>query len=177
MHSPPILRTALNFGALSGLGSFVFFLGLYFSDMNPLGPISWFGAWIPILFMVLGSVFYRNNENNGFLNYWVAFRIGFVTATSAAMIFGALIWIFVTVIDSTVLDLYKQESLNALEMTEGMMKNMMGETAFDQSVERIANMDMLDVAASEVLNKILGGVLCAFITAAFVRREHHTQAE
>ena len=139
MHSPPVLKTALNYGALSGVGSFLVFLALYFMNLNPLGPASWMGAWVPLLFMVLATRHYRHYENGGFLRYWQGFRIGFLTASSGALLFGALAWLFVTLVDITVLERFKQESLEALELTEGMLKSMMGDSAFEQSVESINN--------------------------------------
>ena len=89
MQSPPVLKTALNYGALSGLVSFIVFLILYWMNFNPLGPSSWLGAWVPIIFMVLATRHYRNYENGGFLMYWNGFRISFLTACAAAFVFGA----------------------------------------------------------------------------------------
>lgn len=177
MHSPPVLKTALNYGALSGIGSFVVFLILYWMNMNPLGPASWMGAWVPVLFMVLATRHYRNYENGGFLRYWQGFRIGFLTASAGAVLFGSLTWLFVTLFDAEVLERYKQESLQALELTEGIMKSMVGESAFEQSVESITNLEIGDVVSSDIFNKMLGGILSGFITAAFLRREPNFQNE
>ena len=168
MQSPPVLKTALNYGALSGLVSFIVFLILYWMNFNPLGPSSWLGAWVPIIFMVLATRHYRNYENGGFLMYWNGFRISFLTACEAA---------FVSYIDGEILDRFKQESLEAMELTEGMMKSIMGESAFDQSVQSITNMEMLEVTSGDIFNKMMGGLLCAFIVAAFLRREPNFQDE
>lgn len=177
MESPPILKTSLNYGALSGLGSFIFFYILYALDKNPLGASSWAGAWIPVLFMVLATRHYRNHENLGYVTYWQAFRIGFLTAAGGALLFGALTWLFVMLIDNAVLDLFKQESLQSLELTEGLMKSIIGESAFEQSVENINSMTMNDVCTSDIFNKVIGGLLSAFITAAFLRREPNYRNE
>ena len=177
MQNPPITRTALNYGALSGLGSFAVFLILYFLGINPLGPSSWAGAWVPLLFMVLASRHYRNFENGGYLIYWQAFRISLLTATAGGIVFGVLSWAFVKMIDPSILDTFKQQSLEALEMTEGMMKSMMGEAAYDQSIESINNMHMEDVAMSDVFYKMFGGLLSAFIIAAFMRRDPNFSSE
>ncbi len=177
MESPPILKTSLNYGALSGLGSFVVFYILYAIGKNPLGPSSWIGAWIPVLIMILATRHYRNHENNGFISYWQAFRIGFLTAAAGALLFGALTWGCITLIDGSVLDTFKQESLEALELTEGMMKSMIGESAFEQSVENINNMSVYEVTTSDIFNKMFGGLLAAFITAAFLRREPNFPTE
>ncbi len=177
MQNPPVIRTALNYGALSGLGSFAVFIILYFLGFNPLGPSSWAGAWIPVVFMVLSSRHYRNIENGGYLLYWQGFRIGLLTASAGALVYGVLSWAFVTVFDPGILDTFKQQSLEALELSEGIMKSMMGEAAYDQSIEGINNMHMEDVAASDVMNKMFGGLIAAFITAAFMRRDPNFSSE
>ncbi|MFN8153262.1 MAG: DUF4199 domain-containing protein [Bacteroidia bacterium] len=177
MQNPPVIRTALNYGALSGLGSFIVFLALYFMGINPLGPASWAGAWVPVVFMVLSSRHYKYVENGGFLFYWQGFRIGLLTACSGALVYGVLSWAFVKIADPGILDAFKQQSLEALEMTEGIMKSMMGEAAYMQSIESINNMHMEDVAASDVFYKMFGGLLTAFITAAFMRRDPNFTSE
>jgi len=177
MQSPPVLKTALNYGALSGLVSFIVFLLLYWMHFNPLGPASWLGAWVPILFMILATRHYRKYENGGFLPYWNGFRIGFLTACASAFVFGALTWFFVTYVDGEILDRFKQESLEAMELTEGMMVSLVGESAFEQSVQSITNMDMFEVTSSDIFNKILGGLLSALIVAGFLKREPNFQEE
>lgn len=177
MQNPPILKTALNYGALSGLVSFIVFMVLYWMNLNPLGPASWLGAWVPILFIILATRHYRNYENGGYLFYWTGFRIGFLTACSAAFVFGALSWFFVSYVDGEILDRFKQESLEAMELTEGMMKSIVGESAFEQSVQSITNMEMIEVTTSDIFNKMLGGLISALIIAAFLRREPNFQNE
>jgi hypothetical protein len=80
-------------------------------------------------------------KTTDFYSYWNGFRISFLTSCSAgALVFGALSWLFVSYIDgdNPRIDTFKQESLEAMELTEGMMKSIMGESQpFDQSVENI----------------------------------------
>ena len=172
MNSPPLLKTALNYGVLCALTSFTVFMGLYWAGLNPLETIiTWVDSWIPIVFMVLAALHYRNRENQGMITYWQAFRMGFLTATFGALLYGAMVWIFGTVGDGQFLDLIKQERLSAMELSEGFMKSFMGESAYEQGLEYINNMDMAFVATEEIRDKTLGGLLCAFITAAFTRRE------
>jgi hypothetical protein len=172
MHPPPsTLKTALNYGVLSGAGSFIFFLVLYASGVNPLGNSSWLGAWIPPLFMALAGIHYRNIENKGIVSYWQAFRIGFLTSSAGALLFAAMTWIFITVWDPAILEQHKQELLAASELTEGVMSEFMGESAYEQSIENISNMDLYDLVMNDAFSKMIGGLVVAFITAAFVRRE------
>jgi len=132
---------------------------------------TWLDSWIPVVFMILATLHYRNRENQGMITYWQAFRMGFLTASFGALLYGAMVWIFGTMGDGQFLDLIRQERLAAMELSEDMMKNFVGDSAFEQAVENITNMDMADVATEDILNKVFGGLLCAFITAAFTRRE------
>ncbi|MCE2846694.1 MAG: DUF4199 domain-containing protein [Sphingobacteriales bacterium] len=177
MHPPSTLKTALNYGVLSGAGSFVFFLFLYLTDTNPLGNASWLGAWIPPLFMVLASIHYRNIENKGIVGYWQAFRIGLLTSSAGALLFAGMAWIFITVWDPTILENHKQELLAATELAEGYMQELIGESAYEQSIENISNMDLYELVMGDAFNKMLGGLVIAFITAAFVRREPYFPEE
>jgi hypothetical protein len=172
MNSPPLLKTALNYGALCAVSCFLVFLGMYWAGINPLGTMTtWLDSWIPVVFMILATLHYRNRENQGMITYWQAFRMGFLTASFGALLYGAMVWIFGTMGDGQFLDLIRQERLAAMELSEDMMKNFVGDSAFEQAVENITNMDMADVATEDILNKVFGGLLCAFITAAFTRRE------
>lgn len=172
MNSPPLLKTALNYGALCAVSCFVAFLGMYWAGINPLGTMTtWLDSWIPVVFMVLATLHYRNRENQGMITYWQAFRMGFLTATACALLYGAMIWIFGTIGDELFLEQIKQERLNAMELSESVLKTYVDESAFDQAIETITNMDMVDVATEDIFNKVFGGLLCAFITAAFTRRE------
>jgi len=132
---------------------------------------TWLDSWIPVVFMILATLHYRNRENQGMITYWQAFRMGFLTASFGALLYGAMVWIFGTMGDGQFLDLIRQERLAAMELSEDMMKNFVGDSAFEQAVENITNMDMADVATEDILNKVFGGLLCAFITAAFTWRE------
>ena len=109
--------------------------------------------------------------------YWSGFGISFLTAFSSAFVFGALSWFFVSYVDGELLDRFKQESLEAMELSEGMMKSIVGESAFDQSVQSITNMEMAELTSTDVFNKIIGGIFCAFIIAAFYKREPNFQDE
>lgn len=171
MHSPPVIRTALNFGALNGLGLFTMFLLLYYSGINALVPTSWHTSWVPILFMILGTRYYRNAENHGFISYWQGFRVSFLTASCGAFVFATLAWIFGSYIDGNVLEEFKQRSLEAVEMTEGMMKSMVGESAYEQYIEDISEVQMSDVVIGDFNNKIIGGLIASLVVAAFLRKD------
>lgn len=174
MDRPSALKTALNYGALSGLAGFGFFLLLHFSGINPLGPASWMGAWVPVVFIVLSTRHFRNHECGGYIEYWPAFRIGFLTAAAGGFLFALLMWAFGTVIDATLLTRFKEESLELLEQSAALSKSMFGESVYQQSLENLQKTDLTTLSIQEFMNKSLGGLLVALITAAIFRKQQPT---
>lgn len=177
MQSPPVIRTALNFGALCGLSNFAVFLILYYSGKNPLSMLSWYAAPLPILFMILATRHYRNRENGGLLRYDQGFRVSFLTSVAGAFVYGAIVWIFITAFDGSIMEMVKQEYLANLELSEGMMKSLLGEEAFEQSLESIDNLTPYNLVTSDVFYKVLGGLICSLIIAAFLRRVPYLKEE
>lgn len=172
MPPTPVLKTALNYGAISGLCSFAFFLLLYFTGLFPLGPASWLGCWIPVVFMVFGTRHHRDHELNGNISYWTAFRGGFLVATCGGLLFALLLYLFGTVMAPGFTDMFKQESYNALEQTKSITESMLGKGMYDEAVRNIDKITLSSIAFQEFMYKSLGGLLAAFITAAAIRRSN-----
>ena len=114
MH-PPLMRTALNIGALYGLRSFAFFLFLYSKGLALGSSSAWLGAWIPVLFTIWGIRFYRDHHCDGYITYWRAFRTGFLTIACGALLFSLMFYLYGILGSSDLLDNYKEEMLKEVE--------------------------------------------------------------
>ena len=161
MNTHPLFKTAMNFGAMSGLGSFAVFLGLYYKGINPLGNASWVGAWIPVVF-VIATKYYRDHFLAGEISYGHAVKIGLLTAIAASFLFALLIYIFVTLIDSTIVTTFKNEKLLELEET----KFMFGDEFYDKMVEGIEKINITTIALNDFFTKMMGALLVTLVTAA-----------
>lgn len=168
---PSALKTASNYGAMSGLASFAFFLLIYWSGSNPLGPVSWLGAWIPVVFMIPSVKKYRDRDCGGYVTYWPAYRASFLTAAFGALLFAALLWLFGTVIDSTILDKFREESLAYLTQNEEMSRSLFGESFYETSVENIQKITLGNIATQDFIYKCFGGMMVSFIIAAVMYRK------
>lgn len=158
MPPPPVFKTALNFGAISGMASFVFFLLLYFTGIFPLGYGSWLGAWIPVVVMIMATKSYRSlNENQ--ISYWTAWRVGFLTAACGGFLFSLLVYIFGVVPVPDFLDQCKAYNLEMLEKTREMTIDVMGEKMYDATVENVEKQTLSSLAMQEFMNKSFGGML------------------
>jgi hypothetical protein len=167
MNSNPFLRTSLNFGAMSGLGSFAVFLGLYYKGINPLGSASWLGAWIPIVFICIATKNYRDHFLAGEINYGQAMKIGLTTAMAASFLFAFLVYIFASLIDNNVITMYKNEFLQGMEETKFMFSDEM----YDQTIENMEKVTIVNIVSTDFLAKMLGALLVTLITAAVYRKQ------
>lgn len=174
MPPPPVFRTALNYGAISGMASFVFFLLLYFAGMFPLGYASWLGAWIPIVVMVMATKQYRT-LNGGLINYWTAWRVGFLTAACGGFLFCLLVYIFGSVAVTDFLNQFKEYNMTLLEKSRDMSIEVLGEGMYESTLENLDKQTLSSVAMQEFMNKSLGGIITGFITAAILQRKSTIQ--
>lgn len=167
MKTNPLLKTAINYGAMSALASFAVFVALYYKGLNPLGPGSWLGAWIPIVFICLGTNFYRSHCLNGFISYGQSFKIGFLISLASGFLFALLIYIFVTLIDGNVIEVYKEEMRIGMEEAKFIFSRDM----YEQGLESIEKLTITTIAYNDFFMKVIGGVLVSLITAAIYRKQ------
>lgn len=166
MKVTPLWRTALNFGAMSGISSFALFVILYVKGINPLGPSSWLGAWIPVVFISISTRYYRDRILGGFIKYWEGFRTGMLTAICSSFLFALFIYSFAKLYGADIVELFKADAIQALEDT----KYILGDDLYDEGMSSIDKVNIGTIAANDFFTKMLGAVLVCFITAAAYRK-------
>jgi hypothetical protein len=164
-------KSSVNYGAMYGLACFAMFLLTYWAGKNPLGPASWLSVWIPPLIIFLSIRHYRNEYLGGNITFYEAFRAGLITALSGALLFALFVLIFGKVIDPGLIDDLKEQLLTDLEEVEGMVKSMMGDAMYDNSIEEIKGMTLGKQAFSEFANKSISGLVYSLIAAAILKRK------
>jgi len=162
----PTGKVMLNYGAMSGLCSFVFFLMLQGMGWNALGQASLLGSWIPVVFICLATGKLRDHFLGGFITYGQAFRLGFLTACSGAFLFALILYIYGTAVNHELIEVYKSDVLEDLEKT----KSILNDTIYEASMESLDKTTMFTIASSAFFSKTFGGLLVSLITAGFYRR-------
>ena len=161
------IKTALHYGALSGLSVFLFFLVIYFSGYNVFGAAPFLGFWIPVVFIVLATRFHRDHNLAGSMSFWQGFSIGLFTTFFSATLFGLAFYLFTLVYAPDLLEIYKTQA--ELSMEEG--KALLSEAMYEKAMEGIEQVTLGSLAFSESFNKVIGGVLISLVTAAIYRRK------
>lgn len=164
-------KIAVNYGAMSGLACFAMFLLLYYSGLNPIGPASWLAVWIPPLFIFLAIRRFRDVELAGFINYSSALMTGIFTATSGALLYALIVYIFGTLIDPAMIDNFKEMMLADFEKSEEMMRSIIGDSMYEQSLEEMKKTTLKSIAMNDFFTKCMGGGIISVIAAAIMKRK------
>lgn len=165
------MRTALQYGAYSGLSCFAFFLLLYYSGHNPLGKWSWLGAWIPIVFIAVGTKHFRDVVLDGYINYGKALSIGTLISAAAAITFSLLVYCFGSVIATSLAEMQFNDAVNTLEKGKDILGEEWYEKTMTQLEESKNTITTASIAFNDFFSKSLGGFIVSLIVAAFYKRE------
>lgn len=158
----------MNFGAMSGLGSFAVFLALYYKGINPLGKAAWIGAWIPVVFICMATKIYRDRFLAGEISYGQGIKIGLTTAMAASFLFVLLVYIFASLIDYNVITMYKNEFFQNMEETKFMFSDEM----YEQTIEDMHKSSIINIAFTDFFAKMLGAFIVTLVTAAIYRKQN-----
>jgi hypothetical protein len=166
----PRLRTAMHYGALSGIGSFLIFLAIYWKGSNPLGAASWLGAWIPVVFLCISIKYFRDKLLGGFITYGQAFKTGVMTTLFASLLFGFMVYIFSYLTHAAFLQAHIQEALLGLEQS----KMFFNDELYAEMEEKIESLSINEVVLNDFFTKMLGGLIVSLFAAAYYRRNPTT---
>jgi hypothetical protein len=165
-----MFRHALNYGGLLGIGTMTVFIILYKMGYNPLGNASWLSAWIPVVVIAKSTAAYRNEELEGYMSYGEGFRIGVLTGAAGGLLSALMIYIFCTIVDASIVDDFKTQTLDQMQLVEKQMRGLISDNMYDKAIEAYNNISIQSIVTSEFSNKLIGGILISLITAAVYKK-------
>lgn len=167
-------QTALKYGAYYGMASFAFAVILTQLVGNPLGPASWFGVWIPILFIAIAIKAHRQSYL-GYISFGEAFRTGFYTIVCGGVLYGLLVYMYGTLVVPEMIDNYKASSLADIEQVGGMQ--LIGDTWLEKMADSIDKTTLGNALTGDYFNKIIGAAITSLIMAAIYKRKLPAKAD
>ena len=168
------LNTAILYGAYYGMSAFVFSVLLSYTLGNPLGLVSWLGVWIPVMFICIAIKHQRDFLQEGYIDYWEAFRTGLSTIFFGGILFGMLLYLFGTVVQPHLLADYKTDMLNETENMRTI--NLFNEKLIDDIAEGIEKTTLGSAITGDYFNKTLGAALVSLIAASIYKRKKNISA-
>jgi hypothetical protein len=169
----PLLKVSLIFGLITGVLVFLFFLGLYFMDIVPLGNNKILDFGIHIILIAGACWYYRKYVGKGFLHLWEALTIGYVVNTLGALIAGWLIYFFVTYADPSVFTNYLAEMKTLmLEGKAELVKNI-GEAEFTKMYNGVGSMERSEIIMDEVSKKTVMAIIPILVISLIFRKQDY----
>ena len=83
------------------------------------------------------------------------------------ILYALIIYIFGTAIDHSLVDNYKNEVSEQLEMSKGMLN----ETLYNKGIESLDHTTLSSIAFGDFFTKTIGGMIVSFITAAVYKKD------
>lgn len=165
----------INIGSQSALASFAFFLLLYILDFNPLGNLTWLGAWIPVFFIVRGTKQFRDKLNGGILTYLKGFSVGLMIAFFSATLYAFLIYIFLKVIDVSVIDRHVTEIMEGIQKMASILSEEQFDMVYAKMEEALPHLNPANISMGDFWNKMIGESIVCFIVAAVLKKNTITE--
>jgi hypothetical protein len=167
----PLLRVPLQFGLLTGLLTFCYFLGLYALGITPLGNIRTPDFGIHVITICYACWYYRKHIGNGWLHLWEGLTIGYVINMTAAFITGWLIYFFVMYYDPTVFTTYLEDMKALLSGKKAELVEQIGEAEFQNLLSKVGENTPSTLITDEISKKFMLGILPILLISLFFRRQ------
>jgi hypothetical protein len=169
----PLLKVSLIFGLITGLLAFIFFLGLYFVGVIPLGNHKVLDFGIHVILIAGACWYYRKYVGNGFLHLWEALTLGYVVNCIGALINGWLIYLFITYIDPSIFTSYVTEMIQLLDTGKDQLIKDIKEPEYLKMYRDVQSMKPSVVITDELSKKMALGIIPILIISLIFRRQDY----
>ena len=162
-----MLKNAMTYGLYVGLALVVVHLIQYLMDIYQVSTwVNMLTYLIMIGGITLGTIYFRNQELNGYISYGKAFKQGALIGICASIIFGFYFGLLVGVIDTTYMaslsEVAAQAYLDA-GMDYDQVEMMM------EMVEKFQTPFLLTI--SQILGNTFAFVMFSLIVSIFIKKE------
>jgi hypothetical protein len=161
-------QPALMYGLILGVVLIFFSLVMFLLDMDRESPFQYISYLLMVVVLFMIMVNFRDKKLNGVATYQQMFGVGFKTVLFGAILTSIFTYIFVTVIDTGMIDEILMEAENK------MMEN---EDLSDEQIDQALNFTESFVANPIALTiwsfgaNIIFGTIISLIIAIFAKRE------
>ncbi|MES2732178.1 MAG: DUF4199 domain-containing protein [Bacteroidota bacterium] len=170
-----ILKVAFFFGLVSGGVAFTFFLFLYWKATDPLNNGRLLMDCLSgLLFVIAALLYFRKVIRGGWLHFWEALSIGFLTNLLSALVSAVLILLFITKVDTSVLPthLHQLEQMLLLRKKEYVI--LAGEDNFKRQLEQTRLTTPMDMFWDELGKKGIIGFFLVLFVSILLRRQTYS---
>lgn len=165
----PRFHIPFTFGTAAGFLSFSWFVILYATGANPLGPFRIFGAWIPVLFCVMALKKLR--QESVLTGFGSAFMASMTTILVMAFLRAMLEYFFIEFYDYSVVSRYFNDLIrDTMEMKNSAAFSSLADTQLEALQEAKSSASAATIAFSEINLFLMGGIPLSLILAFIFKK-------
>jgi hypothetical protein len=168
----PLLKIPLVFGLATGLVAFLFFLGLYWIGVMPLGNKKALDFGIFVIMMAAACWYYRRKIGHGYMHMWEGLTICYVVNSVGAFVLGWLIYLFLVYIDPGVFTAYLADMKQLLLDGRAELVKNIGEAEFQKMLVSIGETKPGELITDELSKKTIMAVLPILIISLIFRKQN-----
>lgn len=169
----PLLKVSMVFSVITGFAAFLFFLGLYFVGIPPLGSVRSLDMGIYVILIAGACLYYRKKYGHGFLHLWEALTIGYFITCVAAIINGWLIYLFVTYIDAGIFNEYITNALDVLQAGRKTQTAYMKDDEFNNLYQTIKSNKPSILISNEISQRLLMAIIPILVISLIFRKQDY----
>ncbi len=159
-----ILRQSLIFGLLAGFSCFLFFITMYNLKSNPL---NFRRADIGInIILIWAAIWYFKRNRGGYLHFYEAFSIGFLTNLFAAIISGILVYVFIEFYDKTPFNVWIFEGKALMLKEKETFSRILNDETFRKQIISFDSLKTYQIITDELMFKQIAIVPISLISMA-----------
>jgi hypothetical protein len=161
------LAQAANVGTLAGLISFALFLILGLAGANALITWNYLICWIAPIWFSISIKRIRDQELDGYISYWEAFRSVMLSGFFFASLYSAMVYLYVAFADPGMFDGMKEIMMLGMEKLDGKVSSSM----YDKMIEGVDELTIGSFCQGKYVNNLIWMLVCAFVLAGILRKK------
>jgi hypothetical protein len=163
-------RTAVRFGVLAALASWVVLLGVYFAGLNPYGKAAFYALFLLPVFLFIALAYYKKHAEPE-LKFWKGLRVSWLTTLVAAVTFSMLVYLFSVVAGAEALQAHIQEMKAMMVQSKAQfLKLPNGKQAYELNYNALDQITPGSLVIDNFLKMLIIGFLFSFVSATFSRK-------
>ncbi len=168
----PLVKVPVRFG-LMGVGVLLgIFLIYYFSGNNPLIEMDMLDLFIVPIFLYFGVREYRDNFNNGKMEFWQGMTAGLFIYMIIAAVFSGVLFLFLEYLDTSLAESYIDSKLAELSDSEQKIIEEMGQASYDEMVTSTTATTVKVLVLDTFLRKVAIGFFLTSVISIVMKRKN-----
>lgn len=157
-----IFKTGIKYGLAGGVINVIYYLAMYWSGENPIGPSKNIAdVFIILLFVLFGTIEYSYIDKN--FRFWKYMSVGIINYLIVAIISSIFIFLLLTSFAPELHEQYIRERIEMMESNKETFIEKFDIEKYEQTYEGVQHTKPIHLAIDDFVKKSLIGIFLIII--------------